>query len=54
MMRLKSFSSKRFHFYEVETKDGITFLLISRRTISNVKTIQHVVQLTEFGILEAQ
>jgi hypothetical protein len=43
-----------FHFYEVETKDGITFLLISRRTISNVKTIQHVVQLTEFGILEAQ
>lgn len=43
-----------FHFYEVETRDGITFLMISRRKISNIKTIQHIVQLTEYGILEAQ
>jgi hypothetical protein len=43
-----------FHFYEVETKDGITFLMISRRKISNVKSIQYVVQLTEYGILEWQ
>lgn len=43
-----------FHFYEVETKDGITFLMITSRKISNVKSIQHVVQLTEYGILEAE
>jgi hypothetical protein len=42
-----------FHFYEVETRDGITYLLISRRKINNVKTVTHVVQLSEYGILEA-
>ncbi len=42
-----------FHFYEVETADGITYLLISRRRIGSVKSIQKVVQLGEFGILEA-
>jgi hypothetical protein len=43
-----------YHFYEVETKDGITFLLITRRNITNVKTIHHVVQLTEYGVLDAE
>lgn len=42
-----------FHFYEVETADGITYLLITRRKISNVLNIGHVVQLSEYGILEA-
>ncbi len=42
-----------FHFYEVETKDGITYLLITRRRISNVLSIGHVVQLSEYGILES-
>lgn len=42
-----------FHFYEVETKDGITYLLITRRKISNVKSLNRIVQLSEYGILEA-
>lgn len=42
-----------YHFYEAETEDGITFLLISRRKISNVKSISRVVQLSDYGILEA-
>lgn len=41
-----------FHFYEVETKDGITFLMITRRRISNVKAVGTVVQISEYGILE--
>ncbi len=43
-----------FHFYEVEAKGGITYLLITRRKISNVPSVSHVVQLSEYGILEAQ
>lgn len=42
-----------FHFYEVETADGITYLLISKRRINSVQSIQHVVQLSEYGVLEA-
>lgn len=42
-----------YHFYEVETADGITYLLISKRRISNALTVKHVVQLSEYGILEA-
>lgn len=42
-----------YHFYEVETSDGITYLLISKRRIGNVLTIKNVVQLSEYGILEA-
>lgn len=42
-----------FHFYEVETRDGITYLLITRRKINNVKSVTHIVQLSEYGILEA-
>lgn len=41
-----------YHFYEAETKDGITFLLISKRKINNVKSINRVVQLSEYGVLE--
>lgn len=41
-----------FHFYEVETGDGITYLLITRRRINNVLSIADVVQLSEYGILE--
>lgn len=42
-----------YHFYEVETADGITYLLISKRRIGNALTIKQVVQLSEYGILEA-
>lgn len=41
-----------FHFYEVESDDGITFLLITKRRIVNVKDISEVVQLTEYLILD--
>jgi hypothetical protein len=41
-----------FHFYEVETVDGVTYLLISRRRISNVMSVTCVVQLSEYGLLE--
>lgn len=42
-----------FHFYEVETADGITYLLISKRRINSAMAIKQVVQLSEYGILEA-
>ena len=43
-----------FHFYEVEAKGGVTYLMITRRKISNVMSISSVVHLSEYGILEAQ
>ncbi|MGA7778246.1 MAG: hypothetical protein WCA85_11115 [Paraburkholderia sp.] len=42
-----------FHFYEVDTKGGITYLMITRRKISNILSVENVVQLSEYGILEA-
>lgn len=42
-----------YHFVEVETKDGITYLLITKRKINNVKSIASVVQLSEYGVLES-
>lgn len=41
-----------YHFYEVETAEGITYLLISKRRISNVLSLTGIVQLSEFGVLE--
>jgi hypothetical protein len=41
-----------FHFYEIESIDGVTYLLISRRKISNVMSVRQVVQLSEYGLLE--
>ncbi|MDB5797227.1 MAG: hypothetical protein JWP36_1129 [Paucimonas sp.] len=43
-----------FHFYEVETDEGITYLLITRRQINNLRSVTAVVQLSEYGILEAE
>ena len=42
------------HFYEVETQEGVTYLMLTKRTINNVSSIKSVVQLTEYGILEAK
>lgn len=42
-----------YHFYEVETQDGVTYLMLTRRTINNVSSIDSVVQITEYGILDA-
>lgn len=43
-----------YHFYEVEAKGGVTYLMITRRTISNVMSVSTVVQLSEYGILDSQ
>ncbi len=43
-----------YHFYEVETSDGITYLLITQRKINSVLSVGNVVQLSEYGILEAR
>ena len=42
-----------FHFFEVETDDGITYLLITKRRIDAAKSVTTVVQLSEYGVLEA-
>jgi hypothetical protein len=41
-----------YHFYEVDTQAGISFLLITKRKIVNVKSVKSVVQLTEYLILD--
>jgi hypothetical protein len=43
-----------FHFYEVEVKGGVSYLLITRRRIANAMSVERVVQLSEYGILEVQ
>lgn len=43
-----------YHFYEVDSEDGITFLLVTRRKIVNVKSVTRVVQLTEYLILDME
>jgi hypothetical protein len=43
-----------YHFYEVETSDAITFLLITRRKINHALAVKQVVQLSEYGILDAE
>lgn len=42
-----------FHFYEVEVKGGITYLMITRKKISNILSVASVVQLSEYGVLES-
>lgn len=41
-----------FHFYDVETEGGVTYLLIAKRQINNILSVTTVVQLSEYGILE--
>lgn len=41
-----------YHFYEIETEDGVMFVLITKEKVVNVKNIQSVVQLTEYMVLE--
>ena len=42
-----------FHFYDVETEDGVSYLLISRGKINSALAVSHVVQIGEYGLLEA-
>lgn len=41
-----------YHFYEVDSESGISFLLVTKRKIVNVKSVKNVVQLTEYLILD--
>jgi len=41
-----------YHFYDVTNSQGISYVLISRKHIVNVKDVTHVVQLTEYVVLE--
>ncbi|WP_274363752.1 hypothetical protein [Paenibacillus thermotolerans] len=43
-----------YHFYEVSTEGGITYLLISKRTLRNVKSINTIVHLTDYMVLDAE
>lgn len=41
-----------YHFYEVTTEEDITFLLMTKNTLRNTKSIKEVVQLTEYMVLD--
>lgn len=41
-----------YHFYEITTASGITFLLITRRDVRNSRSITRVVQLTDYMVLD--
>jgi len=41
-----------FHFYEVKVSGGINYILLSRKNITNSKSINHAHQLTEYMLLE--
>jgi hypothetical protein len=41
-----------YHFYEVTVEGDITYVLITKQNIADCKSISHVVQLTEYMILE--
>lgn len=43
-----------YHFYEVETENGISYLMITDRKINNIQSIKNVIQLSEYGVLEAK
>jgi len=42
-----------YHFYEVDSDSGIGYVLITKKHITNVSQINAVVQISEYGILEA-
>jgi len=43
-----------YHFYEVTINGGITYILITKKNLTNTKKIKQVVQLTEYMILEVE
>ena len=42
-----------YHFFEVTIEGDITYVLITRKKITDCKNVSQVVQLTEYMILEA-
>ncbi|MCX8123884.1 MAG: hypothetical protein N3F66_06935 [Spirochaetes bacterium] len=43
-----------FHFYEVTIDGGITYVLITKKNLTNTKNIKTVVQIAEYMILEIE
>lgn len=41
-----------YHFYEVTLSSGVSFVLLSQRNIRDCKSIQYVVHLSEYMIME--
>lgn len=41
-----------FHFYEVTIDGGITYVLITKKSLTNTRSVQKVVQLSEYMILD--
>lgn len=41
-----------YNYYEVDSEDGISYLLISKRKIYDIKQVKSVVQLTEYAIID--
>lgn len=42
----------RYHFFEVKSKSGVTYILITKRKIVSVEQITKVVQLTDYVVLD--
>lgn len=42
-----------YHFYQVTVDGGITYILITRKNITNTKKVETVVQISEYMILDA-
>ena len=43
-----------YHFYEVTTEGGVTYVLITRRSLKNTKGVERVVQLGEHVVLDRE
>jgi hypothetical protein len=41
-----------YHFYEVTTAQEVTFLLITRRDVRNSRSVERVIQLTDYMVLD--
>lgn len=41
-----------YHFYEISNEDGITYVLITKRTLVSVRQVTQVAQLTEYVLLD--
>jgi hypothetical protein len=43
-----------WHFYKVESAEGVTYVLITRKELRNTRTINHVGQLTEYILIDLE
>jgi hypothetical protein len=41
-----------YHFFEVESTDGVTYVLITRRVLNSVREVTKVVRLTEYVLFD--